>query len=650
MLSFVRKIFFLLLLSPLFLFSQQNDSLKTVKRKSTVKYFNELQFENDSLNSIETTLYNFPQYLERNNLGNNGLAFNDITLHGISTNISYVGFNYAKNNYRNYFFTPQNFKYFNSRAPFTELFYVVGSKREQLFKMAFSYNVKKKWNFTANLNRTRSEGFYLRQNTNNNFIAISSNYKSENNRYYLLANIIYNSAKNSENGGILNDSIDFNGESRNKKLIAVNLSNAKRATINRTVYFKQYLNLGKKSQDTARFNSIIPKSRITLTSLYEDNILKYEDETPLAGYYSDIYYDSTRTFDTTYQQKIENELTWKRVDNKKHSGLIDMLGLGFSIKHQLVKVEQLELFGISDIIVNQSLMASNQSKIDTSFSNIITGAEFFNTYSKNKLWWNVSSRYGIKGFNKGDYYGGVSIKKIFQDSSNVLMFKADQKLQTADYIYLHYLSNHFKWDNDFGKMKLSQVMLHFSMKNDLAFSITYSNYNNVFYFNDSAIAEQDTNSISILSFFVKKDFVFYNWHLNNKITYQNVPNSSVIRLPEFILEHSLYYENDVFKAAMKLQIGASVFYNTAYYANAYIPATGQFFLQDKKKYGNYPFIDFFIAARIRTVRIFFKIDHLNSGLMEGEKYKLVQNSYMLTPNYPINDRAFKFGVSWMFYD
>jgi hypothetical protein len=85
-----------------------------------------------------------------------------------------------------------------------------------------------------------------------------------------------------------------------------------------------------------------------------------------------------------------------------------------------------------------------------------------------------------------------------------------------------------------------------------------------------------------------------------------------------------------------------VFYTSAYYANAYMPATGQFYIQTEKKYGDYPFIDFFINAQIKTVRIFIKVDHLNSGLMG--------NYYMLTPHYPMSDRAFKFGISWRFFD
>lgn len=641
--SIVTKLFLLLLFVPQLLFSKNNDSLKNSRENLTVKFFNADQFEYvDSVSYIQNTLYNFQNYLDRGHLGNNGLPFNNLYFH-LSSNPNYLGFTYSKNNFSNYFLNPQKFNFYNTQTPYSDLFYILGSKKEQDFKMTFSYNVKKNWNLSADFQRIRSEGFYLRQNTNDNFIALSSNFKSLNNRYYFLGCIIYNTAKNSENGGIANDSIFLNSGITDKKLIDVNLTAARHTIINRSVYFKQYMNFGKESKDTALHNSIIPTSRLILTSLFDNTILKYEDENPTSGYYSNIYYDSTRTFDTTYTYKLENELTWKRVDNKKNRGFKDMFGFGLSIKHQLIKVVQRELFSVSGSNITQGLVNTAQEKIDTTFNNLIAGAEFYNTYSKNRLWWNLSAKYVLNGYNKADYYASALFQKAIKDSLNLLILKVDEKLQEPDYIYNHYISNHFKWNNSFEKMHISSLMLHFSMKKyNLMLGSNYTTYSNVLYFNDSANAKQFKGSIPVLGVYLKKDFVFYNWHLNNKVNFQSVPESSVIKLPEFVFEHSLYYENDLFKHAMRLQVGASVFLTSAYYANAFMPATSQFYLQNIKKYGNYPFIDFYICARIKTVRIFFKIDHLNSGLMG--------NNYILTPGYPINDRSFKLGVSWRFFD
>ncbi|HEX8517088.1 MAG TPA: putative porin [Bacteroidia bacterium] len=608
---------FLLFELPLF---ADNDTTKKTEQtaSSLTRYFTENQFEwNDSTSGIDNSLYEFHKYIPKNTLGNNGLPFSPM----IYNSEAKIGFNYYKNHYRSYFYTPERLHFYNTRTPYTDLLYIIGTKREQMFKMTFSYNVKKNFNITADFFRIRSEGIYLRQNTNDNGLALSGNYKSLNNRYWAIASITYNSFKNAENGGIANDSIFEEGGSIDKKLLDIHLSSARKSVGNGNVFLKQMLNFGKRSNDT--LNKVIPGSRLILTSTVDANYFKYEDDNPTSGYYSDVYLDTTKTFDSTFYYVADNELQWKRLDNLKHSGIIDMIGFGASLKHQFIKI--------------------NQNKNDTSFNNVIGGAEIYNTYSNNSLWWNLSGKYVVTGYNKNDYRGTLVIKKNIGDSLTILGFKAESRLQQPDLIYNFYRSNHFRWTNEFEQTLVNSVDIYFEMKKyKLMTGASYSIHSNILYFDNYAIAREYKGAIPVLRAFIKKDFSVLNWHLNNNIVYQHVEDSTVIRIPELILEHSLYYENDFLKKALLLQIGASVYYTSSYYANGYMPATGQFYLQDSRKFGAYPFVDFFINAQVKTVRVFFKIDHLNAG-WSG-------NTYILTPGYPYPDRTFKFGISWKFYD
>ncbi len=621
MLNSALKLILLFLSLPLLLFSSTTDSLKKTSSFFITHYFNQNQFEfSDSTKSLESPLSNFQNYFPKNNLGNSGLPFSHFYFYEKQNE---YGFNYSYNHYQNYFFSPKNLNFYKTRTPYSELQYIIGSKAEQIFRMIFSYNVKKKWNITANFSRIRSGGFYLRQQTYDNFISLSSNYKSNNNRYCFLTGVCYNSAKNDENGGIVNDSDFINSAAKDPKLFSVNLNYAKRHITNRSVFINQYLNFGKKTNDTIYGKVIIPDSRFILKSSFEDYTFKYEDGNLQSDFYPTIYYDSTLTLDSTYNFNIENELSWKRVDNKIHSGLKDMIGGSFGVKDQIVKIHQRE--------------------IDTTINNIIGVFELCNLYSKNKFWWNFSGKYCLNGYNSDDYNVSLVLKKNILDSLNILFLKIEVNRQEPNFIFQHYSSNHFKWNNNFKKGEEKNISLNFSMnKYKLYLGLNLSSNYNVLYFDNYAVAKQFVGEIPVLSAILKKDFVFHKWHLDNKFNYQYVPDSTVIRLPKYILEHSLYYENDLFKGAMRLQIGASVFYNSAFYSNAYMPATGQFYLQDQKKYGNYPFIDFFVNAKIKTLRIFIKIDHLNSGWME--------KNYILTPHYPMNTRAFKLGVSWRFFD
>jgi len=609
-----RKLVYIFFCFPFILLASNTDSSSvSEKPSSTTHYYSQHQFENsDSVNSINTSLDNFQNYLPFNHLGNSGLAYNDLFYNPTFSQKS--GFNYYKNNYANYFFSPDKIKYYNTRTPYTDIFYVTGTKKEQVFRLIFSYNVKKNWNVTANFNRIRSDGFYTLQNTNDNSVAISSNFKSLNNRYSFLTAIMYNSAKNAENGGLA-DNLGT----------GTNLDSASRSTIEKKVFFKQYFNLGKTkiSTDSAHINVIEPTSRFILTSSAENTKLKYLDYDPLFGFYPNVYYSNITTADSTTNYKIDNELAWKRLDNRKHGGFKDLLGAGFSIKHQYVDIKQRSL--------------------DVAFNNVILGTELYNTYTDNKFWWNLSANYCLSGYNKSNYNVSATLRKAIADSLSWILLTLENNAQTPDFIYNHYYSNNFFWNNNFLKTNTTRATITtYFKKYNLSMGADYSLYKNVAYFNQFADAAQDNTIIPVFHAFIKKDFNFNHWHLNNKINYQLVPDSSVIRLPEFVLEHSLFYSNQLFQKAANIQIGASVFYVSSYFANAYMPATAQFYIQNTTVCGNYPAINFFINAQVKTVRVFFKIDNLN--------YKLMTNDYMLTPNYIMNGRAFKFGISWMFYD
>jgi len=93
---------------------------------------------------------------------------------------------------------------------------------------------------------------------------------------------------------------------------------------------------------------------------------------------------------------------------------------------------------------------------------------------------------------------------------------------------------------------------------------------------------------------------------------------------------------------MYLQLGADVRYNTAYYADAYQPATGLFYLQNSKKLGNYPYIDLFANLKLKRTRVFFL--YMNAGSL------FLERRYFTSLHYPMNKATFRLGVSWSFYD
>ena len=217
---------------------------------------------------------------------------------------------------------------------------------------------------------------------------------------------------------------------------------------------------------------------------------------------------------------------------------------------------------------------------------------------------------------------------------------------SPDFIFQRFSSNNFRWNNNFKKVNMKFARIYFWGQHNFNVSLSVNNVSNYIYFNSQALpAQLKSWLINIYSAQLTKGFFSkgYGFNLNNKILYQYVSGSSnVIRIPPIILESSLYYENKFFKRALTAQVGFDIFYNSAYFANAYMPATGQFYLQNEKKIGNYPYVDFFINGKIKSVRMFLKIEHINAGLSTF--------TYYMVPHYPLSERAFKFGLSWRFLD
>lgn len=607
----------LLLLQPS-LFKAQNDSSKIVRSVPVTSFWNAQNFaSNDSAQGISSNFADFQHYISHYQLGNTGL--NSIPLF-FSESIRSSGFQYAPNYAQFDRFTFENLAYYNTRAPYSSLFYVIGTKKEQLFDMSFSYNLKKNWNITGEFRRIRSEGFYKRQQTNNNDVALNTSYTGKKNHYGLLAALLVNYRECAENGGLQDDSL-FTQNTNSSNLLDVNLLLAKSKNLHRGISLVNYWNVGASSIDS--IPQIQPRSRLSLTTTLSDQLYEYWDDQPNLSYYPTIVFDSSKTYDSAYYRNFENVLSWKTFDHPTAEGFLSYFGTEISLKDQLIRVQQ--------------------KLKDSSFNNVIPSLRFYNLRSLNGFNWNVFGDYVASGYNAHDYSVWGDLRFDLAGGKFKIYLQGASSAQQACYQENFISSNHFRWNNQFEQVLTESAGVKFLVqkwRTDL--SLKFVQITDPVYFDAYASAQQYHGSIQVFVAKLKQDFSFFNWHLNNRICYQLVPDSTVLRFPALITQNSLFYEHDLFHKATRVQVGVELFYNTAYYASRYMPVTGEFYLQDAKKYGNYPFFDFFLNAQVKNFRLFFKVEHLNAGLSGYE--------YLSLPNYPMAGRSFKLGISWRFFD
>ena len=134
-----------------------------------------------------------------------------------------------------------------------------------------------------------------------------------------------------------------------------------------------------------------------------------------------------------------------------------------------------------------------------------------------------------------------------------------------------------------------------------------------------------------------------NWE--NVITYQNSSNKEVLPLPTWNFFSNLYLKFKIAKV-LGVELGADVTYFTKYYAPDFCPMINQFAIQrtadSRIELGGYPFIDVYANMKLKSVRFFIMMTHINSG--SGNRMSF------LTPHYPTNSNVLHIGVSWPFFN
>lgn len=205
-------------------FAQRTDSL--LKRTSISGYFREKGFYpgRTILEPMDTALTGIQNYFPNNFPYSFGLAARSLVFRPTTS----LGFQTGFNDLNLFSYNRDQILYYNTRAPYTDLYVIFGAKKEQFSHILHTQNITKQFNIAMNMLRIRSgQGYYQSQTGSDNNLSLSLAYHTKNNRYCILANGIATSIKADENGGIVKDSIYENNLLEDKRLVPVNLTNAR---------------------------------------------------------------------------------------------------------------------------------------------------------------------------------------------------------------------------------------------------------------------------------------------------------------------------------------------------------------------------------------------------------------------------------------
>ena len=585
-----------------------------------------------------------------------------------------------------YSYSPETLPNYNTKTPHTELAYwgtlfANKEKEESNIRVLTTQNILPELNLTLEFRRFGGNGILKREDTNNRNVVIASNYMGK--RYLMHTGYIYNKVARSENGGIV-DNFWIRDTTVDAREIDIYLKNASSTTKKNTLFLDQSYRIPftflenlkgrkeRKRQEAVRDSIMTSGDSLAIAALLEEEAIELEEAqvpadtvnkditTAIIGHSSEysvfrrIYQDDISTSDDLGRQFF-NDRFYLNPTRSADSLRVMKFENRFFIRLQPWKsdaiVSKLDV-GIGDKLANY--FTFNTADYVQGSSNTLLNSTYLYAGARGQykkyFTWDAKGEYTFLGYEINDF--GIHANLAFsaypfrRDRKSPLTLKAhfETTLKEPDYYEQHLCTNHYMWNNDFGKISSTKIGAALEIPRwDLHASFDYALLSNNIYYDTEGIVRQNTDPMSVMTASLRKDFIVWKFHLDHQALFQLSSNKDVIPLPMLALNLRYYLQFDVVKKVMQMQIGANAAFTTKWYAPAFNPVLGVFHNQNVAEYGNCPYIDAFVNIQWKRACIFVKIVNVNMGWPNKSA------DYFSAAGYIAPQRAIKFGISWPFY-
>ena len=600
-----KTVFYIFILSSFSLFGQvQKDTLLGKWGHHTVwnKSINDEEYKN-----IETNIDNIYQFDRK-------LLKEDFYQDLGAVGSSYRSLNFLNNRsvfkelnqdmFENYGFAKEQ-KFYKTYGPFSQIEYDFRGKDNTFLEGIYTRNVNERWNLGFQFRRLRYGKLYTITNPPNllssTALRFFTSYRSKNNRYQLLADYHSLNHNQLEQGGI---------DLENNSIIEG--------------YFQWY-NLNDNISATTRFETrnYFLRHSYSLDSLgkfvlfhqldrknefhkFVDDKLDYieiDSTKKLLKFYPEILRDSLRTFSFWELNSIKNQFGIRgKWGNIQYQSSLHLRSYNYEIEKENNKyVQEIALEIASSYAITDS------SSVKAQILQSQTGAFHYEFNYKNK--W-------------------IEATLVSKNSLPYLFHE-------------RFLSNHYRWDSTWKNTQLNAFNIFVKPKKNLRIGVSYQVITNYMYFDSKMNIQQEKTVLSMLS-----PELFYNaqskhFAFKTHLKYTVFTGNKVLGIPNFNSVTKIFYKAELFKKALKANIGVEIRSFSDYYSYGYMPTTHSFYYQDSFKAYFTPNTVGFLNFRIKNATIFFR----GNNLLE-----YVTGWNFETPYYPQRPLGFVFGVNWSFFD
>ena len=595
-------------------------------------------------------------------------------------------FNKLGYDFHDQFFTPQmgarvkHFSYFEKGdvpyyevpSAYTELFFKSTFEQGQFLDSSLAINTSPNLNIAVSFRGFRSLGKYSSSLGRSRQFRISSQYRSNNDRYRMRLHQATQSLENQVNGGLTNDSVYFFenapnyveadetgqpvlDENGNEKIVfydgfldrnrlptqirADNILQGKR-------YFMEHnYKIIPFQKDSSAY-----KASIGYSSSLENKTYNFIQNRPNIYFFEK--YDTPNVNDSTTLKSLENKLFL-------HISDASIGNIKFDLYHHNWKYDN----GYNEY--TKDTILSNSLNINRIASKVTWDKKLFGFSTKLMAYKSLN-----KDFSTDAFTVNLS-RKIFEDFNLEASYKyRSQPLDFNSYL----LESDFKEYNWENKNLLNQ---HFRTRSVALFHNNWGSLkgewtlinNYIFFYNNTPLSSfnekfktvvfQTDESIDYMKIRFDQRFDFGNFTWANNIQYQKVNQQKKIdeilgdplalNVPEWLIRSTFMLTSSIFNNSLFFQTGATFFYFTEFYADQFNPLLSEFVTQNNTKIGNYPRVDVFFNAKIQSSRIFLKLENVSAPIKHLINIDAPYNYYS-GPFVPYRDFSVRLGLIWNFFD
>ena len=570
------------------------------------------------------------------------------------------------------YFEKEDIAYYEVPSPYTELFFKSTFQQGQNLDATLAINTSPKFNVAVSFKGFRSLGKYRAALSRARQFRISTQYQTYNKRYRMRLHQTTQSLENEVNGGLRNDGVYFfenapnyvsadeagnpildeNGNEqivfydgfldRNRLPTQIEANN----TLEGKRYFMEHrYQMHKSVKDTSAY-----KLNVGLRTSFENKTYLYSQDR-INDFFYDAY-DNTSVNDSILFNSLENNffLSFK---NKTFGKLnLDLYHHNWN-------------YSIDPNEYEKDTILSNQIKASQTATQVRWEKEIFGITTQAMAYQSFKNKYSTQALR-------VNLSRhIFKDIIIAASYNYRSQPLNFNFYLLQSNFREYNWENsslENQNFKTQSISLSHpkwgSIKGEWTLIDNYTFFNNTTPLKDlnerfRLEVLQTNKKIDYLKIRLDNRFDFGKFSWVNNLQYQKARQEKeldellsgplALNVPEWLVRSTIMLTSSIFNKALFFQSGFTFVFFTDYYADQYNPILAEFVTQNNTKIGEYPRVDFFFNSKIKSSRIYLKLENISSPVEHLINID-TQYDYYSAPFVPYRDFSIRFGLIWSFFE